>query len=167
MGRGGGEMSVGYAIDPIEIKELSATRTTEPSRLRELAQRAEEAAVFVDNHWETLDEEQRRTLHAFICLIVDPPKGITGRLRALRSAFRFGRIRFNEDQDALFDFAIAQRHLINAILSAIERDNPEYQKALTEAVEGAVSETRESRMEAVTDENTGDWLRRISDEALK
>lgn len=168
MGVGSGEMSVGFAIDPIEIRELSSTRTTEPSRLRELAQRAERHAVFIENYWEDLDEEQRRHLYALTCLVIEPPnKGLTGRWRALRSAFRYALIRYHEDQDALFDFAIAQRRFINAILSAVEREDPGYQQALSKAVEGALSEARVSNTEHLTDENTGDWLRRISDEALK
>ncbi len=160
-------MSVGFVIDPREIKELSATRTTEPSRLRELAQKAEEIAVFVEARWETLEDEDRATLSALIYSVIEPPRGFVSKLRALRSAFRYGRIRFNEDQDALFDFAIAQRHLINAILTAVEREDPEYRKALTKAVEDALSEAPGGKAETLTDENTGDWLRRLSDEALK
>lgn len=167
MGAGSGEMSVGFAIGPIEIRELSATRTTEASRLRELAQIAEELAVLVENDWDSFSVQHQDELRALVYSIVAQHKGPGSKLRALRSAIRYARIRYHEDQDALFDFAIAQRRLINAILSAIERDNPDYRRALADAVESSMSEVREGKAETLTDENTGDWLRRISDEALK
>ncbi len=160
-------MSAGFVIDPIEIKELSATRTVEASRMRELAQTAERLAVAVETNWEKLEDQHRAQLAALMYSVLEPNPGLAGKARALRSAFRYALIRFREDQDALFDFAIAQRRLINAILSAVERENPEYQKTLAEAVESSLSEVREGKPEILTDENAGDWLRRISDEALK
>jgi hypothetical protein len=160
-------MSASFTINPREIRELSATRTTEPSRLHELARRAEELTVLVERHWGDFGKELQARLAALAYSIVEPPDGVSGRLRALRSAVRYAVIRWREDQDALFDFAIAQRHLVNAILDAVEREDPEYQRALAEAVEGALSEIREGKTETLTDEDTGDWLRRLSDEALK
>ena len=160
-------MSASFTISPREVKELSATRTTKPSRLRDLAQTAEMWASYIERHWSDLEEEQRRVLAAYSYAIIEAPKGLSGRLRSLRAAFRFGYIRLREGQDALFDLGIAQRRLINAILDAVERDNPEYQKAHAEAVENALSEIREGNTATLTDEDTGDWLRQLSDEALK
>ena len=167
MGVGSDGMSVGFAIDRIEIKELSATKTTEAPRLRELAQKAEQLAITVENDWDALPTQHRDELAALIYRIVAEPKGAGSRIRAIRSALRYALIRYHDDQDALFDFAIAQRRLINAILSAIEREDPDYQRALVDAVEGSMSEVRDGKTETLTDENTGDWLRHISDEALK
>jgi hypothetical protein len=97
---------------------------------------------------------------------VEPPKGIAGRYSAaVRAGLWYARMQLKGEQEAFFDYVVAHRRLTNAILAAIERENPAYQKAFSEAVEGAFSDLEHSK--ALTPEDTLDQLRPLSDEALR
>jgi len=155
-------------IDPREIMRFSAPESAEPSELREAAQKMEQLAVMVENMWDEMPPppEVREALVALAYTSMQPPKGIVGRYRAaIRGGISYARIKLRGEQEAFFDFVVAHRRLSNAILTAIERENPAYQEALSKAVEGAFSDLEQSK--ALTAEDTLGQLRQLSDEALR
>jgi hypothetical protein len=169
----GGRRSVdqvaSITIDPREIMRFTAPDTAEPSELREMAQKMEVAAARVEYMWSEAPPppKLREALVAFAYSAVEPPpKSIAGRYAtAIRGGLWYARIKLKGEQEAFFDYVVARRRLTNTILAAIERENPAYQKALSEAVEGAFSDLEQGK--ALTAEDTLDQLSQLSDEALK
>lgn len=152
-------------INPKELRRFSAPDNAEPSELRELADKMEKLAVGVEELWDEMPPKMREALAALAYFDAQPPKGIAKYKAAVRGGLWYARIKLKGDQDALFDFGIARHRLTNAIMGAIERDNPAYQQALSEVVEGAFSDLE--RSEALGSEETLDQLRQLSDEALR
>ncbi len=111
-------------ISPREIKLFSAPDKVEPSELRELADAMECLAAGVEDLWDEMPPKLREALTALAYCDVEPSKGIARYGSALRGGLWYARIKLRGEQDALFDFGIARRRLTNAVLGAIERDNP-------------------------------------------
>lgn len=153
-------------INPIELRRFSSPDKAEPSELREMAEQMEKLAAGVEDLWDDMPPKMREALTALAYMSMEPPKGIAERYgSALRAGFWYARVRLKGEQEALLDFGIARRWLTNAVMAAIERDNPAYQLALSEAIEGAFSDLDKS--EALEPEDTLDQLRQLSDEALR
>jgi hypothetical protein len=153
-------------INPTELRRLSAPDAAEPSKLGEMTQKAEFLASAVENLWEEMPLKVRKPLITLAYLTLQPPKGFFDRYStALRGSLRYAHIRLRGEQDAFFDYVVAYRRLTNAILGALERENPAYQRALSEAVEEAFSDL--DRSEELTPEDTLEQLRQLSDEALR
>jgi hypothetical protein len=165
---GGVERVASVTINPREIMRFSAPDAAEPSELREIAQHMESIAASVENTWDDapLPPKLREALIALAYSTVEPPKGIARRYSAaIRGGLWYARIKLKGEQEAFFDYIIAQRRLTDAVLAAIERENPAYQKALSEALERAFSDVKQSK--ALTPEDTLEQLRELSDEALR
>jgi hypothetical protein len=162
---GGVEKMASITINPIEIRRFSSPDNAEPSELRELADQMEALAVGVEKHWDNMPPKLREAFKALAYLDTQPSEGIARYKAAIRGGLWYARIKLKGEQDAFFDFAIARHRLTNAIMGAIERDNPAYQQALSEAVEGAFSDLKGS--ESLSPEETLDQLRQLSDEALR
>lgn len=153
-------------VDPIEFRRFSTPDSAEPSELRELSDKMEYLAANVDERWGEIPPKLREVLIALTYSDVEETSGGLSKYKAaLRGGLWYARIRFRGEQDALFDFGIARRRLTNAVLGAVERDNPEYQQALFESVNGAFSDLEKSK--ALEPEETLDQLRQLSDEALR
>jgi hypothetical protein len=164
MGRAGQLASI--ALHPKELKRLSAPDAAEPSELREMTQFAEFIASAVEDMWDELPPRMREALASVAYSTVDPPEGFVQRYSAaLRGGLLYARVRLKGEQEAFYDYLIAHHLMTNAILGAIERDNPAYQQALSEAVEEAFSDL--DRGEELTSEDTLEQLRKLSDEAVR
>jgi hypothetical protein len=163
------QVSATIAISASEIRQIFQPRTSKSSHLWELAQKAHALAVTVEEGWEGLPPERRELLTTFACAVIDPPKGIKGFFRTFinrfYSAFVLAWIVLKGEQDAFIAYATAFQRLVNAILGAIEREGTGYQKALSEALEGAFGDWESS--EAMTAEEACERLRQISDQALR
>ncbi len=153
-------------INPIELRRLSAPDAAEPSKLREMTQTAEILAGAVENHWEGMPPKMREALVAIVYSMMEPPQNPIRKYgAALRGGLWYARIRLRGEHEAFSDFVIAHRQMVNAILGAIERDNPTYQRALSEAVEESFFDSEQGQ--ELTPEDTLDQLRQLSDEALR
>lgn len=152
-------------INPIEIRRFSNPDNAEPSELRELADRMEYLAAGVDDLWNEMSPKLREAFVSLAYHDMEPPQGIAKYKSALLGGLWYARIKLKGEQDALFDFVAARHRLTNAVLGAIERDDPAHQQALSEAIEEAFSGLEQG--EELTAEDTLDQLRQLSDEALR
>ncbi|MBC6480124.1 MAG: hypothetical protein GDA56_22410 [Hormoscilla sp. GM7CHS1pb] len=151
-------------ISPNEIQQIFQPRTSKSSRLWDLAQTANSLAQTVEDHWDDLIDEGRDLLAAFAYEAIDPPAGILGRFRTLINRVYLAIIVFKGEQDAFIAYANACQHLINAILSAIEREDEAYQQTLSEALAEVLAESKTSK--AMTAEEACEWIREISYQAF-
>lgn len=162
-------MSATITISPSEIRQIFQPRTSSASRFWELAQKANNLAVIVEARWEQIPADTRELLKIFAYALIEPPQGIKGVLIELLGrfylAFSLFSIAIKGEQDAFIAYAGAFQRLLNAILSAIEREDIAYQKALSEALEQTFTELE--TIEAMTAEEACERIRAISYQALE
>jgi hypothetical protein len=158
-------VSATITISPDEIRQIFQPRTSNSSRLWELAQKANALAVTVEERWEELPAQKQQLLTTFVYEVIEPPEGIQAMFRALTNRLYLAWIVLKGEQDAFIAYSGAFQRLINAILGRIERENIAYQKALSEVLEEAVLDLEASK--AMTAEEACERIRRISDQALK
>lgn len=143
-----------------EIREIFEPRTSKSSRFWDLAEKANYLAETVEDSWEDLTDETQDLLAVFAYDAIDPPSGILGRFRTLVNRVYLAIIVFQGEQDAFIEYASACEHLVNAILSAIEREDETYQQTLSEALAEVWAESETSK--AMTVEEACEWIRQIS-----
>lgn len=162
-------MSATITNNPSEIRQFfQQPRTSNSSRLWELAQKANTLAVMVEERWEIFTDEERELLKTFAYAVIEPPRGILDTIGELVSRFflalGLAAIAIKGEEDAFAAYSNGSKRLINAILSQIEREDSVYQKALSEAIEDAFTN---SDTQAMTAEEACERLRRISDRAIR
>ena len=162
-------MSATITISPSEIRQIFQPRTSSASRFWELAQKANNLAVIIEARWDQIPADTRELLKIFAYAVIEPPQGIKGVLIELLGrfylAFSLFSIAIKGEQDAFIAYAGAFQRLLNAILSAIEREDIAYEKALSEALEETFAGLETS--EAMTAEEACERIRAISYQALE
>lgn len=151
-------MSVAATIDPKKIRRLSAPETADPAGLAEYARLAERWAHKVQRRWPELPSEVREVLTAFAYYVSEPPQGVVGQWRRFSGRIRLAYVLLRGQEEVLREFLNAVDHLVNAVLTAIERENPQYEEDLKDAVLEAFVQTGGRRMTA---EEAGEWTRDI------
>ncbi|MFB2923276.1 hypothetical protein [Aerosakkonema funiforme] len=162
-------MSATITINSSEIRQiLQPPRTSNSSRLWEIAQKANTLAVIVEDRWENFTDEDRELLKTFAYAVIEPPKGILDTISELVSRFLFAlflaAIAIKGEADAFAAYSDGSKRLINAILGRIEREDIAYQKALSEAIEEAFANLETSK--AMTAEEACERIGRISDKII-
>ena len=162
-------MSASIAINPSEIRQIFQPRTSSASRFWELAQKANNLAIIIEARWEQIPTETRELLKIFAYAITEPPQGIKDIFleffNRLSLAFALFLIVLKGEKNSLIAYIGAFERLINAILSAIEREDIAYQKALSEALEETLAGLETS--EAMTAEDACERIRAISYQPLE
>lgn len=153
------------SIDPIEIRRFSKPASAEPSELRQLSDHMESVAVSVEGGWSKMQPKLREALIAFAYKEPELPTGFRKYVTVLRAGFWFARLTLKGEQNEVYNFGIAHRRLINAILSAIERDDPAYLEGLSKSIDEAFADLESSK--TLEPEDTLGQLRQLSDEALR
>ncbi|MBD2773672.1 hypothetical protein [Iningainema tapete] len=154
-------MSATITLNPDEIKQISLPRTISSSQLRVLARRSEALAIAVEKQWEDFSPQERSLLEAIIYTLIAERRGIIGLLSSLSARLSLAWILIKGEIDALIDYLNALQRLRNAVLTAIEKEHPEYEQKVTEALQEAFSEFDNSS--AMTPEDFREWLTNISD----
>jgi hypothetical protein len=162
-------------MSPKELQQLLGPRETDqpptanPSRLRDLAQKANALAVEVEERWEELPEDKRELLTAFAYAIIEPPQGIQWKLLSLidrvSAVWNILAIALKGELNAFVVYAGAYQRLLNAILGAIERADEAYQTALSEALEETFKNLENTQV--MTGEEACEWIRDISYQAFR
>lgn len=162
-------MTTAIAMSPTEIREIFQPRTANSLRLWDMAQKANALAVEVEERWEELPEDKRELLTTFAYAIIEPPQGLQGKLLdfidRVSAAWNIIAIYFKKEQDALAVYTVAYERLLNAILNAIERENDDYQVALSEALEETFLNL--GSIKTMTAEEASERIREISDRAFR
>lgn len=162
-------MSATVTISPSEIRQIFQPRTSSASRFWELAQKANNLAVIIEDRWEKIPTETQELLKVFAYAFIEPPQGIKERLLKFVGLFSLAIalpwIVLKGKLDSFVAYINAFNRLINAILSGVEREDIAYQKALSEALGQTFAELE--TIEAMTAEEACEWIRAISYQALE
>lgn len=157
-------MTQAIALDSKEIWEIFHPHTVNSARLWEIAQKANALAVTVEQDWEKLPEEQRKLLTTLAYAGIEPPPGIKGKL--LNFMDRLLAVWMLLKNFNAFAFYVeASQRLINAIFSGIERENEDYQAALSDALAETFANLENTKL--MTAEEACEWIQKISDQALR
>lgn len=154
-------MSAAITLNPSEIQQISQPIAVSSSRLRVLARKAEALAGAVERGWEEFSPEERELLEAGIYSLIAEKGGTKSWLFSLRARLSLAWILPRREIDSLTEYLKAVMPLKNAVLAAIEREQPAYQEKVTEALEESLSESDSSP--AMTPEQFREWLTKISD----
>lgn len=157
-------MSVAAGIDPKKIRRISTPETTSPSRLSEYTRWAERMALQVERRWQAMPTEKREILTAFAYQMSQSPKGFVGHWSRFMGRARLAYILLKGEEEVLREFLNAAGHLVSAVVDAIERENPDYDRAIKHAVEEALEQPGKQRM---TTKEAGEWTGEIFDRAVK
>ena len=161
-------MSATITISPSEIRQIFQPRTSSASRFWELAQKANNLAVIIEDRWEKIPAKTQELLKVFAYAFIEPPQGIKERLLKFVGLFSWAIalpwIVLKGELDSFVAYINAFNRLINAILSGVEREDIAYQEALSEALEEAFTDWGNSRDMGA--EEACERLRQISDQAF-
>jgi hypothetical protein len=157
-------MTQAIALDSKEIWEIFHPRTVNSARLWEIAQKANALAVAVEQDWEELPEDRRKLLTTLAYAGSEPPPGIQWKLRNfIDRLFAVGMLL--KDFNACAFYVEASERLLDAIFSGIERENEDYQAALSAALTETSANVESSK--AMTAEEACERIREISDEVSR
>lgn len=162
-------MSATITISPSEIRQIFQPRTSSASRFWELAEKANNLAVIIEDRWEKIPAETQELLKAFVYAFIEPPQGIKEKLLKFVGLFSWAIalpwIVLKGELDSFVAYINSFNRLINAILSGVEREDSAYQKALSEALEETFVGLETS--DAMTAEEVCEQIRAISYQALE
>jgi len=140
-------VSLSSEITPREVHQLASPRVASPSRLIEVARLYERLAVRVENEWETVPPDVRELLTAFAYNTVRR-RSVWEKLRSnwhqLKLAYTL--LRGQEEIHIVSEYVESRRHLVDAILLAIEEEDESYQERLTAVVERAASKQEDAKL---------------------
>ena len=125
-------MAATLTISPRELRYLSRPRSSGADAIRAAAASLVRLTNMVQQRWSELTDDERTLLRGFAYSMIDPPRlGWLSRVRAwivLYGLYAQGNF------EALSSYLSALDGLIDAILSAIEREHPHYLASLREAL---------------------------------
>lgn len=130
------------------------------SRLREAARVTRSLTALVEGHWEELPSQVKDVFRALAYSAIEPkPSHI---LPMLRHSWALASLAFyilTEGPTSVLEAVSEVRRLVEAILSAIEREHPAYEKAQANAVKAALSDA--DRTPSMTASEFGEWVKRV------
>ncbi|MBC6474274.1 MAG: hypothetical protein GDA48_16865 [Hormoscilla sp. GM102CHS1] len=129
------------------------------SRLRVLARKAEALAVTIEKEYSEFSLPERELLEALIYSSMGGKS--SSLLSSLRVRLSLAWILLRGEIDALMEYLNALRSLKNAVLGAIQRSHPEYDRKMTEVLSEALSQSDNNP--TMTPEDFREWLINISD----
>ncbi|PHJ69125.1 hypothetical protein VF14_03020 [Nostoc linckia z18] len=159
-------MSTAIVIDSYEIRQIWHRKISPSSKFDELAVKFRRLASKVKQEWSNFPEEDRKVLTDLAyALIESPPKGISSWPRKIRSKIYLWFVNATNQAEAFWSCIEALDMLVENILDAVERQDPRYQGVLSDTLEQLY--LCPDQGEELKPEETRDWLRSLSDEALR
>lgn len=158
-------MGATLSMNADDMLQFSRPRTSNASKLLELAEKAAVLTRDVEERWETLPEREREVLRTLAYTVIAPPGGVRRLSYDLlgRSLLAFALIR--GEIDALRTYLTATAVLVGAIFERIESDHAQYKSAMASAVEDALRTTKERS--PMSPEEFRDWLATVADQARR
>ncbi len=117
---------------PELVKEIEQPKTARPSKYRFYAQVLHVLTHAVEQHWNEMDERFRHLLRVFVACTFEP-KGVFTKWDMLLSSSSV-LVAFVVDREAVGQYIAAASVARKAVLTAIERESPEYQGTLAAAI---------------------------------
>lgn len=112
-------------------RELGLSKRASPS---ELPARLERLANEVETRWAELEPEDREALAAFAYAAIEPPRNPWLRLRGFINRMRLALRLIRGEEEEVGKMILASYQLVEAVLSAIEREDPAYLAELRETL---------------------------------
>ncbi len=88
----------------------------------------------VQEDWSSLTEGERDYLKALAYLSLEPPGGISSILGRIAGAFAIAVLWFRGDLHDLTEFLSVENRFAEAVMDAVERHDPQFQKLLEDAI---------------------------------
>ncbi len=153
----------------MDLRELAgpSPRTSDASRLRDFARRLDKLSAKIEGHWEELPAEERTAYAELAHAVIEPSEEEQGKIRSLiwrsRTAWNLFLMGLKGEQEAFVEYRVAFRRFLEAVLDAVEREDPAYQKALDEALQEGLSG---GTGEPMTVERARERRRQLRDQVL-
>lgn len=153
-------MSATFTVDPQRIFHISSPETTKTSEILELIELANALACELERvGWDEIPPEVQKAL----LRLAYEEWGSLSLPQRLVARLRYTVLVLKGDEEVLNKLWNAANRLRRAVLDAIERSNPEYEKDLAEAIKDALSDTDGRTMSA---EQSRERNRQIFDQAF-
>ncbi len=161
---------IGRRVRPETFLHATQPKTTKPSNLLAAAHLALKLAERIEIHWSELSEEEKQNWRAFAHYsVVGPRHGLRVVLSNFITGIRLASTVFvavvTGQSDTVLAYFGAVLRLKGAVLQAVEREHPEYEKTLVEAATNAIGEV--STRKPVTPEEFREWLDTISGDSIR
>lgn len=124
-------------------------RLRTPSSLARVTESAERLVGLVEKRWEELPKEVRHLLHAVAYETLRPVRP------RIRDRIAFAAVVLRDGVEAVAAYTRAMQRLRDAVLSAIEREDPRYRQAVVEVLASA-EDTKTQR--GMTAGEMGAWI---------
>lgn len=128
-------MSTAIILNPHEIRQLQR-RTVNPSKFTTLGIEIRRAAKVIKKEWKNFSPEDREMLKSLAYDLIEPrPWCLDNLWLKLQARVYMLFIRATGQEQALYFCLDALDCLIDNILDAVERENPDYQQVLLDTLE--------------------------------
>lgn len=148
-------------LNPEEIKQISQPHQINSSQLRDLTRIINTLANSVENNWKNFSLEARSVIEAVVYKSIARNHDIPGFALPFRVRLSLAWILIKGETEAVNDYLNALHRLKIAVLDAVEREHPEYEKKMTEALQEVFIKPDNSPV--IKSEDFRDWLTNISD----
>ncbi|MDZ8068963.1 MAG: hypothetical protein RMY64_25565 [Nostoc sp. DedQUE08] len=159
-------MSTAIVIFTHEFEQIRQRKISTSSNFEQLTAKIRKLTHRVKQEWSNLSVEDREGLKEFAYNWLEPPapKGVFSLKLEIWAIIYFFYLRATNQREAFRSCMKAMNTLVETILDAVERQEPSYQSVLSDTLEQLYSGAIQG--EELKPEETRDWLRSLSDEAL-
>ncbi len=159
-------MSTAIVIFTHEFEQIRQRKIGSSSNFEKLTAKIRKLTHRVKQEWSNLSVEDREGLKEFAYNWLEPPaKGVFNLQLQIRAIIYFLFLQVTNQREAFRSCMKAMDTLVETILDAVERQDPNYQSVLSDTLEQLYSSTIQGR--ELKPEETRDWLRSISDRAIR
>ncbi len=159
-------MSTAIVIFTHEFEQIRQRKIGSSSNFEQLTAKIRRLTKKVNQEWSNLSVEDREGLKEFAYDWLEPPaKGVFGLKLQIRVIIYFLFLQITNQREAFRSCMKAMDTLVETILDAVECQDPNYQAVLSDTLEQLYSGTIQGR--ELKPEETRDWLRSISDRAIR
>ncbi|WP_298908099.1 hypothetical protein [uncultured Nostoc sp.] len=159
-------MSTAIVIFTHEFEQIRQRKIGDKPNFEQLTAKIRKLTHRVKQEWGNLSVEDREGLKKFAYDWLEPPaKGVFSLKLEIWAIIYFLFLHVTNQREAFKSCMKAINTLIDTILDAVERQDPSYQAVLSDTLEQLYSGTIQGK--ELKPEETRDWLRSISDRAIR
>ncbi|MEH2246255.1 hypothetical protein [Nostoc sp.] len=159
-------MSTAIVIFTHEFELIRQRKISPSSNFEQLTAKIRRLTKKVNQEWSNLCVEDREGLKEFAYDWLEPPaKGVFGLKSKIWAKIYLLFLGVTNQTEAFIFCIKALDTLVETILDAVERQDPNYQAVLSDTLEQLYSGTIQGK--ELKPEETRDWLRSISDRAIR
>ncbi|MEH2193889.1 MAG: hypothetical protein V7K98_14805 [Nostoc sp.] len=159
-------MSTAIVIFTHEFEQIRQRKISPSSNFEQLTAKIRKLTRRVKQEWSNISVEDREGLKEFAYDWLEPSaKGVFGLKSKIWSKIYLLFLVVTNQTEAFMSCIKALDTLVDTILDAVERQDPSYQAVLSDTLEQLYSGTIQGK--ELKTEETRDWLRSISDRAIR